>query len=652
MSYLHLPRIVFTGDFLSDVSTINNDVSHYNVDTFRPSFQKPNISGVNGWWNPEGGASFDFKDCQIQKICYSDGTTADSSDMNDLIGEFIRGAEGRSPAKMVDLDPQQQLVSELWAVQLRIVNKAGDEVLSGDLVTTAFKDVQMRQTDGAKVNLQPLGASWTTVLENLVWGESSDQYRILKDLKAVTHDNRLSLNLNGFAYNKALPEDSRFSLGKMLGGIGPWFRNEPETFVAERRLFATKNFAPGAAFVSYFTTSNFRFDTEKNLLSIDFGNSMPVGNELGDVTVTNQYVLAVSKYSLNNAPNTDDFPLDTEEFNVIGDLPYSQGNWLLKTGGIVDMNISQDLADQLKNNQLLLLKKIDDNYTLIARESFDGLNVRADNMVQRIDTGDKPIVYFFASQWGEPLPTGSVSIHLAPPTATAPGAICPTPGNNYPIEGLSFDSTNVGITNGKGELTITGNRIDKPRVYIDGQIYFVEYELADSPTDYADLARNFLSVHLRDYYVVPDKPKWSDIQETMQQFSNLYPIMSKYLVDLGDREALLTRKDILLFAFNQDINSPMYMPVTRDLSETKRITIVKWLESNGKWDNEDTTVSGPSALAAHAMKTLGKHTKDFAKPPAGTPDKPSDFHVRLMTQMRVKMGEQLTFIEIEDLTKI
>ena len=142
MSYLHLPRIVFSGDFISDVSTVNNDTAHYNNETFRPSFQAPALKGTrssNGWWNPEGGATFNFQNCSIQKICYSDGTIADASSMQNLIGEFIEGAEGRSAGKMVDLDPQQQMVSELWAVRLRIVNKTGDEVLSGDLVTTALE---------------------------------------------------------------------------------------------------------------------------------------------------------------------------------------------------------------------------------------------------------------------------------------------------------------------------------------------------------------------------------------------------------------------------------------------------------------------------------------------------------------------------------
>ena len=79
---------------------------------------------------------------------------------------------------------------------------------------------------------------------------------------------------------------------------------------------------------------------------------------MADVTINNHYVLAISNYNLNNESAFADFPLDNSEFTIIGDLPYFQGDWLMKTGGIVDMALTQELADLLVNNQLLLLKKV------------------------------------------------------------------------------------------------------------------------------------------------------------------------------------------------------------------------------------------------------------------------------------------------------
>ena len=251
---------------------------------------------------------------------------------------------------------------------------------------------------------------------------------------------------------------------------------------------------------------------------------------------------------------------------------------------------------------------------------------------------------------GKPLSNGSLAISISPPTPTVSGTICPEPGNNYPADGLSFDSTTINIKNGKGKLKITGNEINCPRIYLDGQIYFVQYALTDSPTDYANTANDFISVHLRDYFPVPVKPKWSDIRDTMQQFSNLYPIMSKYLVDLGNRDAVLERAKILEFAFTQNIKSPMYMPVTRDLSEGKRLTIVKWLESGGKWDNSKS--SGPTIVAQNAMKTMGELSKNNKDSAPDVATAPSELHQKLVAQMKIKMGENNSFIVIEDLTKL
>ncbi len=58
MSYLDSTHLTFSGDFIADVSTVNNDPAHYNNDTFVPSFQQPALNRTNGWWNPEGGATY------------------------------------------------------------------------------------------------------------------------------------------------------------------------------------------------------------------------------------------------------------------------------------------------------------------------------------------------------------------------------------------------------------------------------------------------------------------------------------------------------------------------------------------------------------------------------------------------------------------
>lgn len=58
MSYLQFPRLAFAGSFQADVSTVNNDPRHYDIDNFEPAFQDfQTKQSYNGWWHPTGTAS-------------------------------------------------------------------------------------------------------------------------------------------------------------------------------------------------------------------------------------------------------------------------------------------------------------------------------------------------------------------------------------------------------------------------------------------------------------------------------------------------------------------------------------------------------------------------------------------------------------------
>ena len=81
---------------------------------------------------------------------------------------------------------------------------------------------------------------------------------------------------------------------------------------------------------------------------------------------------------------------------------------------------------------------------------------------------------------------------------------------------------------------------------------------------------------------MPDKPTWyQDIQPLFAQYGNLYPIMSQYVVDLNNYEAVVHRISILQLAFSLPVEDANHMPVTRDLGAGDRDTILKWLSSPG-----------------------------------------------------------------------
>ncbi|MEA5259096.1 hypothetical protein VB264_14970 [Arcicella aquatica] len=637
MSYLNSPRLVFSGDFLSDVSTVNNDTAHYNNATFQPNFQEYGQGSSNGWWNPEGGAVFNFQNCKIHQLTMPSGFVINNAADDMLVGQIIAGSDGRPTGKMVDLDPDQQMVSALWCVQLRICTPQNEVLLQGDISTTSFRDIQMRQVQGAAINGQALGASWTSVLTNLVWGEKASSSPFLTLLKETTQGNKLSINLNAFGYYYAHAADGRFSLGRILGTIAPWYEGEPETFTPCRRLYGLYKLKPTSPWTC-FGNSNFNFDKTAKKLTLDLGGSFPITDALGTISESSTLILGVSKKPLSNETLAILQYLNTDDFIEIGQVEYQRGTeWLNTTGGIVEFNnLPDNIVQPLSNQQLvLLIPSTTGKYALIAREAVDGVLVRADNFVLRIDTGQKPLVNFYSYQWGNPLPNANIYIVMEPPTPDTPvsinNPICELYGNNTPPEGLTFNQYLTTNDNGFGQLEITGNAIGYPRVYIDGQIYMIDYQ-----TDVVDPAFGVesISVHLRSFYEVPENPTWDDISDTMIQYANLYPIMSKYIVNLANPEDVIARKEILLFAFTRGMNDTMHMPVTRDLSDAKRNAIIKWLNN---------PIISETSTLVKSEKTRGIERPISADIPA------SEQHLNYLASVKAKNGAMMSFPQVDNL---
>jgi hypothetical protein len=648
MAYLHLPRLTFSGDFVSDVSTVNNDVQHFNNETFEPSFQLPGQGGTNGWWNPEGGATFGFENCRVMRVTKEDGTVLADSSLDAIIGQFVVGGEGRNSGKMVDLDPDNQMVSALWGVTFRILNTRNELLLEGKVKPTSFRDLQNRQYKGGKVNGQPLGGSWSSVLEDVIWGEQATTSQFLTELRKKTHHNKISINLNGFGYYYN-HNHGRFSYGRMLGSIGPWFENEPELFAPARRLYGVHKSGDSPRPPTWFGGSNFILDETNGHLAIDLGSSFPVCDSLGNIDLSTQFHLAISNtpitYSPSDCPSGTKVLLPESSLSIINQIPYlQQENWLNQTSGIVDFfNLSKDIVESLKNRQLLLVaSNKSSEYLLIAREAINGFYCRADNFVQRIDTNQSVTINIYAYQYGQPLVNQIITLKMQPPGPTSPKAdnnppICDIYGNNDPQDGLTFAQSCVTNENGLAQITITGNSINKPRHYIDGQIYWIDYDTSGTTSIDPAIPGVFpmsITAHLRDDFSIPKQPVWSDISPIMIQFANLYPIMSKFFINFADPTSVIAKKEILKFAFTRDITDPIYMPVTRDLSENKRLTILKWLDNP--------IIDEPTAMNAD---------KEIRLAPALTSEtgQLTDQQVQLRAATRLKNGSEISCPEITDL---
>lgn len=614
MSYLDSPRIHFSGYFQSDVSTVNNNVCYYDSDAFKEQYQQYG----DGGWNPQGTAIFRFVSCSVTGASLN-GKPVTSSAQDPIIGMAMENADCRAPGKMADLDPQQQMVSQVWALQVRLTDNVERALFIGDMLPVGFMNLWKRQQTQA-FNDQTLAANYQSILENVQWHGHSHS-PVLEAMRKATQHGLLAIEFNLFGYGRD-PSIPRYTQGHIVGTIGPYHEREPKHFILGRQMTAqvdSNNMMKPTGGVYSFQCKN---HPDRQTLTADFGNALPIIDASGAFVDLGPLTMAVLKQPAH-APISG--TLAKDQVIVLGQLAYDPpqpgaaasdepSEWFRQTAAIQDFDYAAipGARQALEACPLLLLSPADDGYQVLVQESIDGLYVRSDEHVLRLNAGQQLPVSFFASRYGQPL-SAEVDVGLLPKDKNPMGggnALPPSPPNNkpvlpprisVPVDAVQYPASIHTNDSGHGRAVISaipagpGN----PRGYIDGQLYGIGYQLRLQPQDYIDNPWNFVSVLAFDRVPVPEHPTWyDDIRPIFVQYGNLYPIMSKYVVDLGDYDSVVRHVDILKLAFALPMSDPNHMPVTRDLSDDKRAIILKWLKQT---DAQGKPLKGAPPLKAAAV---------------------------------------------------
>ncbi|WP_337882894.1 hypothetical protein [Chromobacterium haemolyticum] len=614
MSYLDSPRIHFSGYFQSDVSTVNNNVCYYDSDAFKEQYQQYG----DGGWNPQGTAIFRFVSCSVTGASLN-GKPVTSSAQDPIIGMAMENADCRAPGKMADLDPQQQMVSQIWALQVRLTDNVERALFIGDMLPVGFMNLWKRQQTQA-FNDQTLAANYQSILENVQWHGHSHS-PVLEAMRKATQHGLLAIEFNLFGYGRD-PSIPRYTQGHIVGTIGPYHEREPKHFILGRQMTAqvdSNNMMKPTGGVYSFQCKN---HPDRQTLTADFGNALPIIDASGAFVDLGPLTMAVLKQPAH-APISG--TLTKDQVIVLGQLAYDPpqpgaapsdepSEWFRQTAAIQDFDYAAipGARQALEACPLLLLSPADDGYQVLVQESIDGLYVRSDEHVLRLNAGQQLPVSFFASRYGQPL-SAEVDVGLLPKDKNPMGggnALPPSPPNNkpvlpprisVPVDAVQYPASIHTNDSGHGRAVISaipagpGN----PRGYIDGQLYGIGYQLRLQPQDYIDNPWNFVSVLAFDRVPVPEHPTWyDDIRPIFVQYGNLYPIMSKYVVDLGDYDSVVRHVDILKLAFALPMSDPNHMPVTRDLSDDKRAIILKWLKQT---DAQGKPLKGAPPLKAAAV---------------------------------------------------
>ena len=208
----------FAGQFRADVSTVNNDDQHFNSATFTPNDQDYGSGASNGWWQPSGTGAWRLCGCAISAAAW-DGRVATTSTGDAVVGLPLKNSSDRVDAKLVDLDPDQQMVSMVFGLEVRIADPVSGAVLmTGQLTPVPFMDIWGRGSEG------DTGASvfYQSTLVDVAWGDLSAS-PALQALQAATVPGQLSIRFMLDSYNMG---GAKRGYGRIVGTIGPALAGE------------------------------------------------------------------------------------------------------------------------------------------------------------------------------------------------------------------------------------------------------------------------------------------------------------------------------------------------------------------------------------------------------------------------------------------
>jgi hypothetical protein len=560
MSYLDRPRLVFSGIFAADPSTVNNDPLNYD----------PARAQKDPGWNPNGTGQWRFLGCTVTAALYSDGTAA----LDDpIVGARVLNNPKGSPAKIVDLDSEQQMVSQIWGFTVQLALASGSHMVTGRFQVAAFTDIWFRAVDAGSGGDAPMGACFQSVLTPLAWGDVSAS-RFLRELREVSPGGlSIKFNLDGVNMQSGTPT---FTQGRVVGVIGPARAGEPDSFVAGRLLRS----APGAAADPqpvvlqgtppgspvFFAPA--QVDEGRGVVRVDFGNSLstttpggPLNPALGALQLA---VLAAGKPPV-----------------LLGAVGDQAADWYTTTAGIVELPLSAEQLAEVREAPLALVQLGSAGVPVVLlRENPQGALVRAESFVFRLNPGESARVELRATRFGRPAAGQSIALELAPDYVNQIQSP-PNPPSlpiGQPSSALSFPERVTVDADGRAAFTLTAGEPGNPRHFIDGQVYGIVYLWGDEePADYWHDPTSFLSVLVFDSMRLVEHPTWTDVQPILAQYAALYPFMTNKVVDLGSYAAV--RKDLASIqrVLSLPKEDPGYMQVTRDMSRDRLQLLLRWI---------------------------------------------------------------------------
>jgi mannose-6-phosphate isomerase-like protein (cupin superfamily) len=580
MSYLDQPRINFTGRFFTNVSTINNTLTNYATTSqiaMRPG------------WNPNGIALFKFDSCTVTGV-------QSPCDDNKLIGAAVTTPPQPVAGKLVDLDPDEQNLSQIIGVAFNLTTASGAGFQSL-LEPCNLQDMWMRApAPEGNAGGSQASAIYVSTLNSVQW-TNADEVDALKLLRDATQNSQLAIRFIVGSYFFADPNDPTSGYGPLVGSIGPYLKGDPVQF-ARRRLMPPATPAPAPAEMSgkvaarvarrqpthadfevknqvksqavasdsppQLQACNFQLDTENCRLSLDLVNSIPLASFAGPPLPVGQLRAVI----VAGDGSTKEIE---PPFEFTDDINRTQG-------GIIDVLLTPDQCQKLKGMRAGVQLKQDagGDWTTILVEDQSGKFVNISPFTARAVGGDSVTFELQAFQWGKALPNETLTLS-AQPTQGSPASLVINDGT---------DGSGSAVTdeNGRAVFTVsTPATLDIPgeRKQLDSLVYL--FEGPWTSLNGGLFSSQILPAGLVVWSPYPDadmpNPTWEgQVQPIFDEYMRIYPGM-KHIMDLTDLSVVQGNLEALLNVLSLPFEAPHMMPVTRDLS-TQKIEVIKtWLKN-------------------------------------------------------------------------
>ncbi|XP_078571963.1 uncharacterized protein LOC144859304 isoform X2 [Branchiostoma floridae x Branchiostoma japonicum] len=553
-------RLNFAGRFLADVSTYNNYPSNFNIRTFDPL--------ENTGWNPKGTGDFRLVNCTVTQVCLANGRCVEN---DPLIGRPITGSDSTTAGKLVDLDTDDQIQSQIWGLVLGV-----DGFLKGDFKPRSFNHMHGAcEGPGCGKTDLTYSAVFLSILQNVKWinGPRARQSNFMQQVMALRcmpgFQLYVKLNVHTMTVNSKSPD---FPYGRVVGTIYAAVSENPLHYGPYKRML----WRDDGGHVPFYV------DTLTKQVVLDFANGVKF-NIKGDLVESppGEHLYLIQ----HNETIQGCELLDNKAYNL-GQIKLGSNDWFQMTAGIIDISVqdakddtwiayyfgpSANIFETIGSTPLSVIRQTaPTKCETVLAERQDGLFVDViDDRVMRKEPNSEWNVAFRTFEFGSSAEGIVIKTNLTWPKDDSKPAI-------------DTVRTQPSGKNGISTITLRSSNPGEPRreQQLDGQVYGYNITAKKGDNGAEFLVRDLVITVLlySEYTFTPGNVTWYEhVYPIFQQYANLYPVM-KPIIDLASYEDVSKKRRLLKHALTLPETNPNYMPVTRDLSPQKRKMILSWID--------------------------------------------------------------------------